>query len=177
MAEPQTTGRADSDLLPWVQDLDGLWHRRPAGRAWFTDREDGANAETCCGVWVASAHVSNFDPRRSVLDDEPARVCRPCDEPRLFPPPGLPAVLSSVDDVARVCEAAGFVPAVEDPTFWKDEHDVLVDVVGEYGEDGGLDEVGVQRADDSDVATVHAGAPGWLLWSAIQAARGGEHRG
>lgn len=124
-------------------------------------------SEKSCSRTTAALAKALGDPNLSVLEQKLAAA-------EQAPPLGLPAVLSSVDDVARVCEAAGFVPAVEDPTFWKDEHDVLVDVVGEYGDDDGLDEVGLQRADDSDVATIHAGAPGWLLWSAIQAARGGE---
>ncbi|GJF06585.1 hypothetical protein [Pseudonocardia sp. D17] len=59
-----TTNEADSDVHPWVKDLDGVWHLRPRGRGWYLagEREDDAQAETLCGLWVPSAHVSRYRP-------------------------------------------------------------------------------------------------------------------
>lgn len=57
-----TTTKADSDLFPWVEDLDGTWHHRPAGEPWATDRPDLANALTTCGRWVPSVRTSEEKP-------------------------------------------------------------------------------------------------------------------
>lgn len=78
-------------------------------------------------------------------------------------PTGLPAVLSSVDDVARVCEAAGLRAIGNDR--WVDE-DSGVSAAGHVGR--------VAVAASGWLAALDFGAPSSLLWSAIQAARGGE---
>lgn len=52
--------RSDSEQFPWTQDFSGVWHRRPAGRPWITG--DDVNAETVCGHWISSVHVSNTEP-------------------------------------------------------------------------------------------------------------------
>jgi hypothetical protein len=99
------------------------------------------------------------------------------DEVRAFlPPASLPAVLSSVDDVARVAEAAGL--ARRGRGWWELAHgDRVVSVMAQgdpvaivhwYSPDGSA------FPDGARVATVCSGAPGALLWAAIQAARGGE---
>lgn len=64
----------DSDQYPWVEDLDGLWHRRPPGQPWVMDREDGGNAETLCGQWVPSVHVSADGMDTVTVDQCPACV-------------------------------------------------------------------------------------------------------
>lgn len=66
--------RADSDMFPWVQDFEDIWHLRPRGRGWSKagEREDDAQAETLCGEWVASTHVSNTAPNY----DEVCGQCR-----------------------------------------------------------------------------------------------------
>ena len=64
LVEQPTAKRSDSDMLPWAEDLDGVWHRRPPGRDWVTG--DGANAETVCGRRIASVHVSNCEPEGTI---------------------------------------------------------------------------------------------------------------
>lgn len=87
-----------------------------------------------------------------------------------LPPADLPATLATVDDVRRVCIAAGLR---DGDLLWSDETcHVTADVGYEWpGSTEALGAVYVERADDTDVSKVHAGALGALLWHAIQAAR------
>lgn len=91
------------------------------------------------------------------------------------PPSGLPAVLSSVEDVARVCEAAGltecdpdaagrrrFIQADLEVIVSADTRPVLLDP-GQWS---------VERTGWRTRGTY--GSPSLLLYAAIQAARGGE---
>lgn len=54
----------DSATFPWAQDLDRVWHRRPAGDYWrpMRDGYEGPQCTTNCGRAINSAHVSEYMP-------------------------------------------------------------------------------------------------------------------
>lgn len=55
-----TPPRADSDMFPWAQSFDSVWHKRPTGTEWIIG--DDANTETVCGQMIPSVNVSSFEP-------------------------------------------------------------------------------------------------------------------
>jgi len=65
----------DGMTYPWVNDLDGVWHLRPAGDEWTVDEE--VQAHTICGLGVSSVHVSSFRPTPDAYCDE--SMCETCD--------------------------------------------------------------------------------------------------
>lgn len=107
-------------------------------------------------------------PRANQLVDEIERLRA------LLPPAGLPPVLATVDDVARVCEAAGLEES-GDRDEWRDD---LVHVWARPYRVAGdpFREVTIDIARPGQyarVGTVNPWAPAAALWHVIQAARGG----
>ncbi len=89
------------------------------------------------------------------------------------PPAGLPAVLSSVDDLPGVCAAAGLAreePRPGDSGRWAVWTDGVVSVVPAYGMSG----LAIVALRGTGIASISPGAPTRVLWAAIQAVRGGE---
>lgn len=93
----------DGTRFPFVQDLDGKWHRRPPTDTWKRSLE-GPNASTVCGLVVPSVHVSAYDPRTNEdrWDDE--TFCE-CTGPQQFDGcDGTPATCPTFYDGCN-CEA------------------------------------------------------------------------
>lgn len=64
----------DGEEFPFVQDLDGRWHKRPADDYWTVNGD--YQAATNCGLLVSSVHVSRFDPRLDRVRSD--YYCRKC---------------------------------------------------------------------------------------------------
>lgn len=57
--------KLESDQFPYAEDLNGVWHQRPAGDNWRGSAAgvyDGPQCRTLCGLEIHSAHVSEFRP-------------------------------------------------------------------------------------------------------------------
>jgi hypothetical protein len=66
--------QADGAAYPWAQDLDGVWHKRPADDTWNPDFA-GTQCRTLCGRAIASVRASQFNPDERGLDEDES-VCR-----------------------------------------------------------------------------------------------------
>lgn len=51
----------DSAQAPYAQDLDEVWHRRPANDSWNSD-QSATQCRTVCGQAIYSVHVSEYEP-------------------------------------------------------------------------------------------------------------------
>ena len=96
------------------------------------------------------------------------------------PPADLPATLATVDDVAKVCEAAGLEPVTDETGKWVDVGVVFCAMgtarsetvvrVYDYG-DRVYGYSGVAGGLRRQVAEIHCDMPGAVLLTAIQAVR------
>ena len=64
----------DHHEMPFVEDIDGVWHVR-RDDFWDNDIHADVRAHAACGADVWSCHVSQFPP---ILGDQRARHCRGC---------------------------------------------------------------------------------------------------
>ena len=67
----------DAAQHPYAQDLDGMWHQRPAADPWVNSMEQ-ANCRTRCGRTIGSVCVSEYKPEPEGLYGD-ATIC-PCVE-------------------------------------------------------------------------------------------------
>lgn len=71
----------DGTMLPFAEDINRIWHKRPADDTW--GGTNGGNlCRTLCGQEIASTNFANSDPRRlSLVDSKETCVgCFPAKE-------------------------------------------------------------------------------------------------
>lgn len=137
---------------------------RPNARARLIARLTEWSGEN--GPEPLSEHASDVRALLGVIGDLQ-------DEVRgLLPPAGLPPVLATVDDVARVADAAGLTeddtPTESDPRM-RSWDDGLLDATDR----GGTLWLKVRGPGTSWRSVTYYRQPVGIVWSAIQAARGG----
>jgi hypothetical protein len=70
----------DGATLPFAQDTDGMWHKRPADDTLWTPPPAETQCATVCGTRIASKNLASTDPRKLELVDNKT-TCIGC-----FPP-------------------------------------------------------------------------------------------